>query len=130
MDKLIGKQSPWGIVEGSHTIAVGIENVWTSSHGGIKLSAMRQSLMPKDIRHELKSYGDPGNGWYEEDCQYIAVVLAFPMYFKSEPKILREALTIGKSLYPLHYAKYTAKWNILKHVLAEMAEETAFACEE
>ena len=46
------KSSPWGSVQCQHTVVDGIVSVSTATagHGGIKLSAARQALMPEYLR--------------------------------------------------------------------------------
>jgi hypothetical protein len=63
------KTSPWGTVQDTTVLAEGICSVTTASHGGIKLSAARQALMPEDWRCD--------GGWYEEDCDWCLPFVIF-----------------------------------------------------
>lgn len=66
-------RTPWGIADSAERIADGITFYTTPSHGGVGLSAARQRDMPDALRVE--------GGWYEEDCDYALVVVAFPDEF-------------------------------------------------
>lgn len=87
-------QTPWGSSQSQKTIASGIVFYSTSSHGGIKLSSERVKQMPDDLRN----FGSTAPGWYEEDCEYSIVVLAFPELFK--PEDFYFAVGSCKSYYP------------------------------
>ena len=63
------KRSPWGQVDFQHIIAEGIVSVCTPSHGGLKLDARRQAIMPAGMRTD--------DGWYEEDCEWAKVFVVF-----------------------------------------------------
>ena len=62
-------ESPWGPVQAQRTLAEGITQVETASHGGIKLSAARLAEMPEDERTV--------DGWYEEDAEATYVLRHF-----------------------------------------------------
>jgi len=85
-DKLVVKcycprHSPWGVVEDFAKIGNGLFRVETPSHGGFWLSQERKAMMP-DVVASVKTFGDLGDmGWYEEDCDWILPVLAFPWLF-------------------------------------------------
>lgn len=74
------RHSPWGWVDHSKTLADGIVEVQTPSHGGIHLSPERVAMMPDVARR-------PG-GWYEEDCEWSLVALRFPEAFTSKQHAL------------------------------------------
>lgn len=61
--------SPWGFVQATTVVADGIYFVSTASHGGIKLDAKHQALMPEHWRKE--------GGWYEEDCDWCLPFIIF-----------------------------------------------------
>lgn len=69
-------QTPWGKSQHSKKIARGINFYSTARHGGIKVSKKLNESMPAHLRIE--------DGWYEEDCDYARVVLAFPQFFTQE----------------------------------------------
>lgn len=61
--------SPWGAVQDTTVLAKGIVNVTTASHGGVKLDAKHQALMPEGWRKQ--------GGWYEEDCDWCLPFIIF-----------------------------------------------------
>ncbi len=69
--------TPWGISDTEKHIAPGITGYTTASHGGYQLSAERLAEMPPSWR-SVHGYEA---GWYEEDCTWSLVVLAFPEAF-------------------------------------------------
>ena len=78
--------TPWG---GSHTcdqIAPGIVSITTGSHGGFYLSPERADAMPEPYRSKVRF---AGGTWFEEDCDWVLVVLSFPEVF--EERVVNEA---------------------------------------
>jgi len=65
--------TPWGLSDTEKQIASGIMGYTTLSHGG----GERLSEMPAGWKCV---HGYPA-GWYEEDCTWSLVVLAFPEAF-------------------------------------------------
>jgi hypothetical protein len=64
--------TPWGQSDGQETLAEGIISYSTPSHGGIWLSAKRQSQLPPGIDnflHDLR--------WWEEDCDWVVPYIIF-----------------------------------------------------
>ena len=61
--------TPWGASQSVVPLAEGIISVSTASHGGVKLSPERQRAMPWAL-----AMNEP---WYEEDCDWSLVYLAF-----------------------------------------------------
>lgn len=74
--------SPWGPIQHQVTLAPGIVQVSTAGHGGIWISPERLAEMPEDIRTAKNYSGDPQ--WFEEDCDWAKVILAFPFAGKPE----------------------------------------------
>lgn len=72
------KYSPWGKIETIESICPGAWWVYTSSHGGVKLSAANQRRIPEVFRQK--------GGWYEEDCNW-----AIPFHFLPEAAATLEA---------------------------------------
>ena len=68
--------TPWGPSQDAEAIADGITFHSTASHGGIHLSPERQAKMPAYMRDTFA-----GGPWYEEDCDYVRVVVVFPEHF-------------------------------------------------
>ena len=81
----VGSLTPWGEAETAkeNPGEEGIVFVTTIGHGGFWLSDERLNEMPK----ELRKFGDSSphhpswKGWFEEDCEWGAVALAFPEFF-------------------------------------------------
>lgn len=77
---------PWGPAQHIHVIAPGIVSYSTASHGGIHLSPERFAEMPKPLQ-EFVPFGGEQHGpgrWYEEDCDWAIVAVAFPQFFTSD----------------------------------------------
>jgi hypothetical protein len=91
--------SPWGHVDYSKEYAPGIWLVGTPSHGGFKLSPQRNKKMPACFRLKGK------RGFYEEDCAWSLVALAFPEAF--QPKDHEAAISTAKTYYPDEYELFT-----------------------
>ncbi|HYH64393.1 MAG TPA: hypothetical protein VD866_06815 [Urbifossiella sp.] len=75
--------TPWGVAQHVTEIAPGIVSYSTASHGGIHLSDERVAEMPAALQDFVPFGGpQPGPGrWYEEDCDWSVVCLAFPQFF-------------------------------------------------
>ncbi len=67
-------RTPWGESQGSNVAAPGIVFYHTAGHGGFHLSPSRM----RQFRQTFPSF-EPfaGGPWFEEDCDYCIVVLAF-----------------------------------------------------
>ena len=80
--------SPWGQVQHSKEYPQGIAFVETASHGGFYVPAETVAKMPEALRAFVPfahNTSDPLNEcarWYEEDCDWAIVVLAFPELFQ------------------------------------------------
>jgi len=74
------KHTPWGATQDTKQVAPGITRIDTASHGGYHLSAERLADMPEQLRR-FTPYA--GEGWYEEDCDWAIVALAFPQHFST-----------------------------------------------
>ena len=74
-----GEPCPWGEVQATQFIATGIIHVITGGHGGYRLCEDRYNSMPLHLR-ECSYTKDQ---WFEEDCSWCAVVLAWPQYFST-----------------------------------------------
>jgi hypothetical protein len=92
-------ETPWGPAQTTREIAPGITLYTTASHGGFHLSAARVASMPKALREFVPFGGEqrgPGR-WFEEDCDWSVVALAFPQFF---PDDQAAALATLKSYKP------------------------------
>lgn len=75
--------TPWGVSDYVKTIGDGgILAVSTSSHGGYYVPRELYRQMPEELRCNV--YG--GGTWFEEDCEWALVVLAFPHLFADEDR--------------------------------------------
>ena len=83
--------SPWGAVQTFKEIAPGIYHVTTAGHGGFGVSEDRLKEMPKPLQ-EFETWA--GRGWYEEDCDWAIVVIAFSSFFDT-PTVDAARLTFG-----------------------------------
>ena len=78
------KDSPWGRVDCATHVADGIWSVSTASHGGYHLSPSRM----REFRQKFPAFTTwAGGPWFEEDCDWAAVCLAFPEYFPADARI-------------------------------------------
>lgn len=67
-----GMTTPWGTADFAEEICEGVGIVSTPGHGGIKLDASRNRLVPDYMRRR--------GGWYEEDCEWALVFVALATY--------------------------------------------------
>lgn len=76
----VGEVCPWDYIQHVHEHAPGIVSVDTPGHGGIWVA---DCLLPF-LSTEAKNYATRWSGspqWYEEDCAWAYVALAFPQHF-------------------------------------------------
>lgn len=83
--------TPWGPTQQIEQKGGGIIHVSTASHGGLLVPPAMYDAMPAPLRQN--AYG--GGNWFEEDCEWALVALAFPQHFT------------GRDLY---YAVQTINW--------------------
>jgi hypothetical protein len=79
-----------------HYIAEGIHFYSTAGHGGYKLSPELNKQVPLKVRQS--TWGGLGmQGWYEEDCDALIVVVTFPQHFpETSVKRAKECLELMK----------------------------------
>jgi len=106
--------TPWGPAQDSTKYAPGIISYSTASHGGFHLSKTRQNEMTDCLRNP--------DGWYEEDCDWCKVVIAFNQYFK--PTELLQAYDTLKDWFYEEYEKFTG--TILKPGESYKKDEVLF----
>ena len=92
-DLAIGGSCLWGQIQFIRLYADGIALVATPSHGGFILSPARM----KDMSADLRKCSFSNDNHFEEDCSYVAVVLAFPHLFSAET--VEESKTIYACCY-------------------------------
>jgi hypothetical protein len=84
-------QTPWGIADcvvtlgevNKGTCSYAILSVSTPSHGGIYVPPALLDRIPERHRAYAKRWSG-SESWYEEDCAWAAVALAFPELFPAE----------------------------------------------
>lgn len=79
-------ETPWGPSQMVTEYGIGIKCYECAGHGGFHLSPERMAQLPPTLR-SFVGYG--GVSWYEEDCDWAIVALAFPDYF--EPRAIFHA---------------------------------------
>jgi hypothetical protein len=82
--------TPWGLSQNAVLYADGIVVHSTTSHGGFALAPDRNSLVPSSLRAV--------DGFYEEDCAWVAVAIAYPDLFTNFER--RHADDILRHVYP------------------------------
>ena len=96
--------TPWGMSDTCSPIADGITFYGTPSHGGLLVSAERVAKMHADLACISGHRSQCGGRWFEEDCEFAAVVAAFPEEFEAngyKPEMAHQSL---KNWHPIHYA--------------------------
>jgi hypothetical protein len=73
------KSTPWGPSHSARHIGEGIFSHSTSSHGGLFVPPEKLAEMPAALR--CNCYAG-GGSWFEEDCEWSLVCLAFPHLFR------------------------------------------------
>jgi hypothetical protein len=73
--------TPWGHSDTVTEIAPGIVSYSTPSRGGYWLSDARVASMPRQLR-DFQPFAGPN--FYEEDCDWSIVALAFPQFFPDD----------------------------------------------
>jgi hypothetical protein len=80
-----GPVTPWGNADSRETLAEGVDFYSTPSHGGFYVSRGNEAVLDTALRRHGITAGEArmgyAAGWYEEDCSYLAVVVAFPYLF-------------------------------------------------
>ena len=92
------RRTPWGAADDVEFKTPGIHAIGTPSHGGFHVDPTLLAKMPACLR-------EVGNGpWFEEDCEWSAVVLAFPDKFPS--KTVEAARGCLQRWFPEAWAKF------------------------
>lgn len=74
--------TPWGQSQDVTDVADGVQFVSTAGHGGYRLSAARLARMPESLKTVTDFY--KGGPWFEEDCEWARVAMAFPELFPAD----------------------------------------------
>lgn len=71
--------SPWGAIQDAEQIMAGIWLIDTAGHGGFHVSAERLEASQFMRNFAPLSFNGQGKrGWFEEDCDWCFIPLAFP----------------------------------------------------
>lgn len=110
--------TPWGPSQTAKKWAPGIMEYSTAGHGGFHLSPTRNAEMPEALRID--------DGWYEEDCDWALVAVAFPTVF---PDLVEDARRSSKAWNPDRWEAWTgeAVSATESHVVAEREFAVAHA---
>lgn len=93
-------QTPWGLSDdGGMFVADGITWYSTPSHGGYHVTGAALDAIPLELRRTMRAWrraadDDP---WFEEDCEWCAVVIAHP-WIIPEPDRARELAKARRTL--------------------------------
>lgn len=96
------QRTPWGMSQQIKKIAPGIAFLSTAGHGGYRVS---KKLAERSFTHaELKHAAIYGGNyyWFEEDCAWSLVAIAFPHLFESSMQ------AVAKGIYERFYAERLA----------------------
>ncbi len=88
--------TPWGPSQQTTKLRPGITRYDTASHGGYHVSKKLNAGMPYALRR--------GDGWYEEDCDWSRVALAFPESFTTDERTAAEATL--RNWFPASYESF------------------------
>ena len=75
-----GSPTPWGPAQSADHIGEGIVHVTTAGHGGYYVPNAKMCAIPRHAQRYAAQWSGSRN-WYEEDCAWAAVALAFPHLF-------------------------------------------------
>jgi len=80
-----GQSTPWGRADAIEQVGEGIYFASTPSHGGYYVpSALLPAIPEKHQARALKWSGS--RNWYEEDCEWASVAVAFPHLFNEHQR--------------------------------------------
>jgi hypothetical protein len=75
-----GQSTPWGRADAIEEIGAGIYFASTPSHGGYFVPTCLLDAIP--AAHQARALKWSGSrNWYEEDCEWASVAIAFPHLF-------------------------------------------------
>jgi hypothetical protein len=79
------QQTPWGRADQIERIGEGIYFASTPSHGGYYVPAGMLHAIP--AAHQARALKWSGSrNWYEEDCEWASVAVAFPHLFNQDQR--------------------------------------------
>lgn len=94
----MGMRTPWGKADHVKVHAEGFGEASTPGHGGFKLDAKRNKMVPEVFRK--------AGGWYEEDCEAGIVILFVGAYAGFDADRIESARKSVKTWYPDQYGAH------------------------
>jgi len=95
----VSTSTPWGAAQSAKNYGTGIVQYSTASHGGFHVSRRLLLQMAEDMRGDAYA----PLGWFEEDCAWSLVALAFPERFPLQARW--DALDTARRYYPRQYER-------------------------
>ena len=83
MAERFGPMTPWGRADGWQELDRGVVQCSTPGHGGLFVPDSLLGAIPPE-RRAWAAHWSGSENWYEEDCCWAAVALAFPELFSPE----------------------------------------------
>ena len=77
--------TPWGTSDHVQDIGRGILSVDTPSHGGYFVPTSLLPAIP-EAHQKRAEYWSGSRNWYEEDCEWASVAVAFPDLFDEKAR--------------------------------------------
>ncbi len=98
--------TPWGPGQYVKTFARGVAEIGTAGHGGLRVS---RGLALRTMRKEILACAIERRDyfWFEEDCDYMLVVLSMPEVFPPETQDAAQASV--KTWHPDEYTALTGE---------------------
>jgi hypothetical protein len=96
-------ETPWGPAQSATEYGPGVTFYTTASHGGFHLTEEALARMPKPL-DALGTWAGPG--WYEEDCDWVLVAIAFPDLFSDDELFS----AVRQAMNPPSYMKGVDAW--------------------
>lgn len=93
------RSTPWGYSDSATDYARGVTFYSTPSHGGLHVAPTLNATIPDHLRE--------ASGWYEEDCDWCRVVLAFPDLFTAEERV--DAESTLRHWHPARWERHTGR---------------------
>jgi hypothetical protein len=114
--KSANRLTPWGVADQVTIVAPGIVRYHTPSHGGYWLSEERLAQMAPALRTFRPFTGDAA--WFEEDCDWAVVVVAFPASF--------DAAVVDAAMRAIRHSDYYTRAGLdNEHLYASATWEVA-----
>jgi len=89
-------ETPWGPSQFQRAYGEGITQHVTAGHGGFFVSDERRAEMPESCRNFAPF---AGAGWYEEDCDWAVVAVAFPSEFQPQTVATARRMLVAHADY-------------------------------